>query len=109
MEDLNRLQEMVLLAVWKLKDNAYSVTIRKLLSEITGRVFPYGTLYGTLDALSRRGYVIRKTGDPTPRRGGRSKNFYHITAADWIAALKAALELNKAVWDRQTELALNRT
>ena len=48
MKDLTLTEEMILWAVWKLKTNAYGVTIRKQVSERTGRIFPYGTLYGIL-------------------------------------------------------------
>jgi PadR family transcriptional regulator, regulatory protein PadR len=108
MDDLKRVEEMVLWAVWKLRDNAYGVTIRKQLSEATGRIFPYGTLYSTLDTLFRREYVLRRAGDPLPIRGGRGKIFYRITPKG-IAALKSALELNKALWNEKSELALNRS
>jgi len=54
MKDLDLIEEMILWAVWRLGDNAYGVTIRKQLSERTGRLFPYGTLYGVLAKLTRK-------------------------------------------------------
>jgi PadR family transcriptional regulator, regulatory protein PadR len=108
MDDLSRLEEMVLQAVWRLKDEAYGVAIRKRLSERTGRIFPYGTLYSILEALLRKSFVTCRAGEPTPKRGGRSKKYYRITP-EGIAALKAALELSKILWDKNTELALTRT
>lgn len=105
MQDISLTEEMVLWAVWRLQDNAYGVTIRRHVSQSTQRVFPYGTLYGTLAKLVRYGYVTKTMSDPSPIRGGRSKNYYRITQAG-IAALKAALELRKSLWNEKTESAL---
>ncbi|MFC2158089.1 PadR family transcriptional regulator [Acidobacteriota bacterium] len=105
MKDLNSTEEMILWAVWKLKDNAYGVTIRKRLSEVVGRVFPYGTIYGVLAKFNRQGLVIQRVGGHSPVRGGRNKNFYFITPKG-LSALKEALELKKALWNDESELAL---
>ncbi|MGB6867284.1 MAG: helix-turn-helix transcriptional regulator [Candidatus Aminicenantaceae bacterium] len=105
MKDLTLTEEMILWAVWKLKANAYGVTIRKQVSERTGRIFPYGTLYGILAKLCRKRFVTKSTSDPSPIRGGRSRNYYTITSQGQ-AALKAAMELKKTLWDEESELAL---
>jgi len=106
MKDLALAEEMVLLAVWKLKDNAYGVTIRKQISDTTSRFFPYGTLYSVLDKLTSKGLAIKIISDPIPRRGGRSRNYYSITPAG-ISALKVAMDLKKSIWDKDTIMALN--
>lgn len=105
MKDLTLTEEMILWAVWKLETNAYGVTIRKQVSERTGRIFPYGTLYGILAKLCRRRFVTKSVSDPIPMRGGRSRNYYHITSRG-REALKAAMELKKTLWDEESELAL---
>ena len=101
-------EEMVLLAVWKLKDNAYGVTIRKHLSKATRRIFPYGTLYSALAKLVHMRYLNKTVGDPTPERGGRSKNYYRITP-NGIEALKNAIELKNSLWDDETVVAISRS
>jgi PadR family transcriptional regulator PadR len=108
MKDLTLTEEMFLLAVWKLKDEAYGVTIRRHISKETKRIYPYGTLYSALDKLTRKGYLTKTVSDPTPERGGRSRNYYHISPKG-ISALRAALELKKTMWDKATELALSET
>jgi PadR family transcriptional regulator PadR len=105
MKDLNLTEEMVLWAVWRLKDDAYGVTIRDHLIRKTGRLHPYGTLYSALAKLERLGYARKTVADPSPRRGGRSKNYYRTTPSG-IAALKAAFELKAALWDKDSVLAL---
>lgn len=105
MKDLTLTEEIMLWAVWKLENNAYGVAIRKLVSERTDRIFPYGTLYGILAKLCRKGYVAKNVSDPLPVRGGRSRNYYLITSRG-REALKAAMELKQTLWDEESELAL---
>ena len=106
MKDLTLTEEMVLLAVWKLKDNAYGVTIRKQVSRSANRTFPYGTLYSVLDKLLKKGLVTKSISAPIPKRGGRSKNYYAITPSG-ISALKVAMRLQKSLWDEKTITALD--
>ena len=108
MKDLTLTEEMFLLTVWKLQDNAYGVTIRQHLPETTRRIYPYGTLYSALDKLVRKGYLTKTVSDPLPERGGRSRNYYHITPKG-LTALKNALELKRSLWDGDTELAISKS
>ena len=108
MKDLNLTEEMFLLAVWKLKEDAYGVTIRQHISEETGRTYPYGTLYSALDKLARNGYLRKTEGEPSAERGGRRKFYYHITK-EGITALRSAMELKRLLWDPDTELALSKS
>jgi DNA-binding PadR family transcriptional regulator len=108
MKDLNLTEEMVLWAVWRLDDDAYGVTIRDHLKLKTGREYPYGTLYSALANLEKLDYARKTVADPSPVRGGRSKNYYRITPYG-IAALKAAVELKSALWDRDSVLALEKS
>lgn len=108
MKDLNLTEEMVLWAVWRLKDDAYGVTIRDHLIRKTGRSQPYGTLYSALAKLEKLGYARKTVADPSPWRGGRSKNYYRITSQG-IAALKTALELKTALWTKDSILALEKS
>lgn len=97
MDHLTLNEQILLLSILKLEDNAYGVTIREKVVECTGKSIVYGTLYNSLDKLLRKGYVDTFRGDPTPERGGRSKIFYTLTAAG-EAALARARELQEALW-----------
>lgn len=108
MKDLNLTEEMVLWAVWRLKADAYGITIRDHLVRNTERQVPYGTLYSALAKLENLGYARKTVAGPSPTRGGRSKNYYRITPYG-IAALKAAVELKTTLWDRESVLALEKS
>ena len=104
MKYLTKAEEMFLLAIWRLKDNAYGLTLRTQIRESSHIDYSYGTLYGILDQLTHKEYIDRIKGDPTPKRGGRSKIYYRITPRG-IEGLKKALEIHKTVWQGITELS----
>ena len=97
---------MILLAVWRLKDNAYGVAIRKKIEQTANKNYTYGTLYGILEQLVKKNMLKRIKGDPIPERGGRAKMFYHLTPHG-IDALKHALELHRSVWSGITEVTFD--
>ena len=105
MDFLTLSESILLLAIWRLKEKAYGVTIRKHVKEMTGKLYSYGTLYSFLDQLSRKRYVIKSVGDPTPQRGGRSKIFYRLSN-EGIKALQSARELQKTIWEDTEDLAI---
>jgi PadR family transcriptional regulator PadR len=101
---LTRSEEILLLAIWRLKDNAYGVTIRENVKALTGKTMAFGALYVLLDKLAQKGYVTKQKGTPVPERGGRYKIYYTLTAYG-KKALQLARELNKTLWDDVPKLA----
>ena len=77
---LGEFEQMVLLALLHLKDNAYGAAIRQLLEQQVARSVALGALYSTLERLEKKGLVTSKLGESTPSRGGRPKRFFQITA-----------------------------
>jgi PadR family transcriptional regulator PadR len=77
---LGEFEHIVLLALLRLEDQAYGVTVRQEIELRTKREVSIGAVYATLDRLERKGYVKSQLGDPTPERGGRSKRFFRVTA-----------------------------
>ena len=77
---LGEFEHIVILALLRLADRAYGVTVRQEIEERTGREVSIGAIYATLDRLEGKGYVKSLLGEPTPERGGRSKRFFHVTA-----------------------------
>lgn len=77
---LGEFEHVVLLAVLRLDDHAYGVTVRREIEERTRREVSIGAIYATLDRLEAKGYVRSRAGEPTPERGGRSKRYFRVTA-----------------------------
>ena len=58
MKELTKIEEILLVAIWRLKDRAYGVEIRKYVSEIIGKEFTYGHLYSALNQLVLKKYLV---------------------------------------------------
>jgi PadR family transcriptional regulator PadR len=78
---LGEFEHIVLLALLRLEDRAYGVTVRQEIEFRTQREVSIGAVYATLDRLEAKGYVRSRRGDPTPERGGRSKRLFRVTAS----------------------------
>ena len=88
-QHLGEFEQIVLLAILRLADGAYGVSIRQEIRERTGRSTVPGALYTTLDRLEQKGLVASRLGEPTPERGGRAKRYYDVTAAGLAAVERA--------------------
>lgn len=105
MKFLSRPEEIILFAVFRLKENAYCVPIRKKASEISGKEWSFGAVYVPLHRLEKKGLVKSNFGEPTPKRGGRSKRIYKLTPAG-LKALAEVRELHRAMWAEVPEFSL---
>lgn len=94
---LTRAEEYILLSVSRLKDQAYSVGIRKDLQQVTGKYWSFGAVYMPLDRLEKRGLLDSYLADPTPERGGRSKRIYTPTKKG-LEALEEIRKIHEAAW-----------
>ena len=77
---LGEFEHIVVLALLRLSDRAYGVTVRQEIEARISREVSIGAVYATLDRLEAKGYVRSQIGEPTPERGGRSKRFFRVTA-----------------------------
>ena len=77
---LGEFEELVLLVVGNLNDNAYSISIKKTLQEKTERNPSIGALHSALNRLEKKGFITSHEGGSTTERGGRRKRFYEITS-----------------------------
>ena len=103
---LSRSEELVLLAIWKLKENAYGVTIREQVSADTGHDWSFGAIYKPLKKLAVKAYVQKKASGPSAERGGRTKYLYTMTDAG-KEALREIRRIHKTVWTDDTKLAFD--
>jgi PadR family transcriptional regulator PadR len=90
---LGEFEQVVLLAVARLKDDAYGMGVRTAIAERTGRVVTIGAMYATLDRLVAKGYL--RSHDDAPE--GRARRFFAITA-EGVEALEAARDLQQRMW-----------
>lgn len=86
---LGEFEQIVLLAILRLDEDAYTVTIRREIQVCTGRNPAVGALYNTLDRLEEKGVVESRTAEATPQRAGRPKRLFKVTAAGVEAVTRA--------------------
>lgn len=98
MKILTRSDEILMLAILRLKDNAYGVSVIKEVEERTGKRLSFGSLWVSLDILHKRGFVKKRIADPTPQRGGRSKIYYSLTPKG-VRVLEETREFQKSLWE----------
>jgi DNA-binding PadR family transcriptional regulator len=97
MKFISRSEEFIMLAVWRLKENAYAVPIRGQLKKVTGKTWAFGALFVMLSRLEKKGMLESYLADPLPKRGGRSKRIYRLSSSG-IKALVDARNVQDAVW-----------
>jgi len=90
-------EQIFLIAIWRLKNEAYGVRIRDKIAEMTGRTFTFGTLYNTLDNLAKKGYLTSRAVQILNQAGGNKRVYYTITKGG-LEALRESRELQEAVW-----------
>jgi len=93
---LGEFEQVVLLAILRLEETAYGVTIRNEIRLCTGRNPAPGALYNTLDRLEEKGMLSSRLGEATPQRGGRPKRLYKVTE-DGVAAVARAQRAYQAL------------
>jgi DNA-binding PadR family transcriptional regulator len=96
--NLGEFEQLILLAILRLGDGAYGVTIRAELADRAGRTIAPGALYTALERLEAKGLVRSRMGDPTPQRGGRAKRYVTVTGAG-IQALARAVQAYERLLD----------
>lgn len=97
MEMLTKLEELILLSVLKLGDNAYGTTLYKYIKDVTGKKLSLGGVYFPLDRLTQRGYLNSYTAKATQERRGLSKRYYRLTQKG-ITALNEIHRVNSILW-----------
>ena len=97
MAHLTMNEQVYMIAIWRLGENAYGVKIREKVIEMTGKPMVFGTLYNNLDQLVKKGYVITKKGDTGTNRGGNIKVFYSLSEVGKVS-LQESRSLQELLW-----------
>ncbi len=104
--ELTKTEEILLISIWRLKDEAYGVKIRQYVSLFINKEFSYGNLYSALKQLKMKGLVTKTVGESTQRRRGRRKIYYNITPAG-MEALKLSRDMYDMLWDGISKYAFD--
>ena len=105
-EMLTKLEDQVLMTVWKFKGEGYGVNIFQHLNKINDKRVTLGVIYDVLERLVKNGYIQANTGEPTPIRGGMRKRYYKITDSG-IKELIKSKEINDKIMNGFSELLNN--
>ena len=100
---LNDFELLILLALIRLKPDAYGVPIAREIEERGKRIVALGSVYAALERLEKRGLVRSELGEATAARGGRAKRFFHITAKG-LRETRATRESLIRMWEGVPQL-----
>jgi PadR family transcriptional regulator PadR len=90
-------EQMVLLAILRLEDDAHAVAVLGELDAQAGRRVSRGALYKTLDRMEAKGYVAWTVEGATPERGGHPRRLFRVTASG-VERLRTSREALMRLW-----------
>lgn len=95
---LGEFEQMVLLSIMRLGEDAYGLAVRDELEAVAGRSPSSGSLYTTLDRMERKGLIESEAGPSGRHRGGRPRRYLRVTPAgrEQLARSRSTL---LALWD----------
>lgn len=94
---LGEFEEVILLLVGILGDDAYAFKMADEFESQTGRPVSIGAVHSTLDRLEGKGFLTSKMGNATAERGGRRKRIFTITALG-KRVLKESMDFKVSLW-----------
>lgn len=103
---LGEFEEIVLLTVGVLYDNAYGVAIKDAIEERAKRKVSVGALQSALKRMEKKGYLTSRSGEANAQRGGKPKRYYTITAFGKLA-LQQSRDIRMQLWDSIPKIALD--
>ena len=106
MKMLTKLEELILLSVWRLGENAYGTTVYKHIRHVTGKRISLGGVYFPLERLTNKGYLSSYIGEANEDRRGLSKRYYKITTKG-IRALDEIKRVNDIMWEGYPDFAFS--
>ncbi len=103
---LGEFEEVILLLVGILGEEAYALKVADEFKAQTGRSVSIGSVHSTLDRLLKKGFLTSEMGSPSASRGGRRKRIYTITASGQLA-LQEAKDLRFSLWSQFPALSFS--
>ena len=95
---LGEFEQMVLLAILQLKDEAYALSILTELDDRASRSVSRGTLYKTLERLETKGFLEWNPEAGSPARGGHPRRRFTVTGRG-VTALRESREALRKLWE----------
>jgi len=92
---LGDFEQLILLALVRLGDRAYGVSIHVEIVRRARRDVTIAAVYKTLERLEDKGLIASTIGEPTAERGGRRKKFFRIQPAGRRALSHALASLRR--------------
>src|SRR4051812_23732133 len=96
-QGLGEFEQMVLLAIVHLREDAYGIPILEEIERRTGRSVARAAVYITLRRLEEKGFVSTWMSDPTPERGGKARRYVKLEAQG-AKALREARNVAERMW-----------
>ena len=103
MNFLPKIEEILLLAIWKLKDNAYGISVIEQVEKDTGTQWLPGSIYGALNRLKKHGYIATSGVAQSPDQKGRPRIYYNLTASG-REKLITAQQVSREMWNGVPDL-----
>lgn len=94
-ESLGEFEQLVLLALVRVGDEAYGVPVHEELVARARRPVNLAAVYKTLERLETKGYVSSRIGEPTPERGGRRRKYFKLEARGKVALRESLATLRR--------------
>ena len=92
---LGEFEQLILLALIRLGDRGYGVSIHNEIVRRAGRDVTVASVYKTLERLELKGLALSALGEPTAERGGRRKKYFRIQPAGRRALAHALASLRR--------------
>jgi DNA-binding PadR family transcriptional regulator len=89
------LEQMILLAVLRLGDEAYGWSVAEELERVAGRAVSSGALYTTLGRLEEKGYLRSRLDEGGQARGGRPRRYLTVSAAGMAAVRRSRTAMDR--------------
>ncbi|MEL6674537.1 MAG: helix-turn-helix transcriptional regulator [Bacteroidota bacterium] len=101
---LGEFEEIVLLTVAVLFDEAYGIAVKKEIEARLDRKISVGALHTAFNRLEKKGFLQSRLGEATASRGGKRKRYFQVTASGF-GALKTVRQTRNEFWEAIPEIA----
>lgn len=102
--NLGEFEELVLLTVASLGDEAYAVSVKSQIAESANRQVNISAIHSGLYRLEDKGFLTSEFGGSTNKRGGKQKRFFKVTNAGF-AALQNSKDIRQQLWKTIPQLS----